>query len=147
MSALANLKLVVSSPVHRLPVAIVRRNKLLAKLDEQIKLATAQKEGSSYQAQTRKKVVDAETGERRTVTLPKRLKAWWRDADNGKLNVSVRYGAKVVELAKGKNAVEVADTAELVDTLQVLRQAVLDGELDSQIEAACGAVKTGFKKK
>lgn len=146
MSALSNLKLVVSAPAGRLPVAVVRRNKLVAKLDEQIMLATAYKDGSSYEAQTRKKVVDAETGERRTVTVPKRLKAWWRDSDNGKLNVSVRYGAKVVELAKGKNAVEVANAADLVDALQVLRQAVIDGELDTQIEAASGAVKAGFKR-
>jgi hypothetical protein len=60
--------------------------------------------------------------------------------------VSLRYGAKVIELAKGKSAVEVANSGELVSTLEILKQAVQNGELDAQLEAASGAVKAGFKK-
>ncbi len=74
------------------------------------------------------------------------MKEWWFVADGGKLCVSVKYGAKVIELAKGKNCVELTKAGDLVQTLETLKKAVEDGELDAQIDAACGAVKLGFKK-
>jgi TRAP-type mannitol/chloroaromatic compound transport system substrate-binding protein len=91
-------------------------------------------------------VHDDETGETKTVEAPKRVKAWWWNGDNGKVCLSLRYGAKVMELAKGKAAIEISSTGELVPTLTILRDAVLSGELDAQIEAVSGAVKAGFKK-
>jgi hypothetical protein len=59
--------------------------------------------------------------------------------------VTLRYGAKVIELAKGKNAVELASKADLITTLETLKEAVLAGELDVQIEAASGAIRSKFK--
>ncbi len=41
---------------------------------------------------------------------------------------------------------ELASEKELVATLEILRSAVENGELDTQIEAVAGAVKAGFKK-
>jgi TRAP-type mannitol/chloroaromatic compound transport system substrate-binding protein len=58
----------------------------------------------------------------------------------------VRYGAKVLELAKGKNAIEIASADELVPTLSLIKQAVEDGSLDAQIEAASNKLRSGFKK-
>jgi hypothetical protein len=52
----------------------------------------------------------------------------------------------VLELAKGKNAIEIASAAELVPTLTVIKQAVEDGSLDAQIEAASNKLRSGFKK-
>ena len=57
----------------------------------------------------------------------------------------MRYGAKVIELAKGKNAVELASKADLIITLETLKEAVLAGELDAQIETASGAIRSKFK--
>ena len=76
----------------------------------------------------------------------KRVKEWYWTNDAGKLNLSVRYGSKTLELAKGKNAIELASTDELLDVLAKLKDAVLAGELDAQIEAASGALKAGFGK-
>ena len=73
------------------------------------------------------------------------FKAWWWKTANGKLNLSVRYGAKVIELAKGKNAVEVADLKQVVETLELINQAVNAGELDAAIEAISGAGKKSAK--
>ncbi len=64
--------------------------------------------------------------------------------ETGKLNLAVRYGSKVLELAKGKNAIELTTGDELIAVLAKLKDAVLAGELDTQIEATSGALRTGF---
>lgn len=61
--------------------------------------------------------------------------------------MALRYGAKPLEIAKGKNAIEVANMDDLVATLEVIKQAVHAGELDAQIEQASGALRAGFAKK
>ena len=146
MSMLSSLKLVSairsvgSTPVQQ------RRNKLSAKLYEQIQLAAAQAVGRMYAPTKLKTLVNAETGERKTVEATKRIKQWWWTTANGKIAISVRYGAKPIELARGKNAVEVDNTEAVLLTLQVIKQAVEAGELDGAIEAVYGAVKSNFKK-
>ena len=89
---------------------------------------------------------DTETGIRRQVETNKRVKPWWFTADNGKLAVSVRYSSKLLELAKGKWAVEVGAEKELVPVLEVLKTAVLDGELDAAIETASNKLRSAFGK-
>jgi hypothetical protein len=144
MNTLAKLKLVASKPQrHQTPVQ-ARRNKLSAKLYEQIQLATAKNEGRSYTPTKWRTYTNKETGERKTVELPKRIKEWWWTNDGGTINVSVRYGARQIELAKGKNAIEVANIDVLVTALTVIKTAVENGELDSQIEAASTAVRKAF---
>jgi TRAP-type mannitol/chloroaromatic compound transport system substrate-binding protein len=66
--------------------------------------------------------------------------------DNGKLAIAVRYGAKVLELAKGKYAIEIASTNEVVPTLQIIKTAVEAGELDVAIENASLKLREGFAK-
>jgi hypothetical protein len=58
----------------------------------------------------------------------------------------VRYGAKVIELAKGKSAIEVASPDALIEALEAVNAAVLAGELDAQIEAVSGQLRSGFLK-
>ena len=146
MSALANLKLVnAKRPVRQSPV-LQRRNKVVARIHEQIELAKAKLEGVSFNPTRLRTIKDAETGLNKTLSVPKRVKEWWFTSDSGKLCVSLRYGAKVVEIAKGKTAVELAGEKDLVATLEVLTRAVERGELDAQIEAVAGTVKAGFGK-
>ena len=146
MSILSNLKIVTSKKSKGLPPLIQRRNKLSNKLYEQIQLAQAQKEGRTYAPVRLKSVIDKETGERRMVERAKRVREWWYVSDTGKINVVVKYGSKQIELSKGKNAVEVATGEELLKVLEALKSAVEAGELDSQIEAASGALRAGFTK-
>ena len=54
--------------------------------------------------------------------------------------------SKVLELTKGKTAIEVADSQDLIKTLETVKAALLAGELDTQIEAASGALRSGFKR-
>ena len=85
-------------------------------------------------------------GERVSLTVPKRIKPWWFVAENGKCCIAVRYGSKVIELAKGKSAIEVANPDALIEALEAVNSAVLAGELDAQIEIASGQLRSGFKK-
>ncbi len=146
MSALANLKLVAAKRAVQQSPVIQRRSKIALRISEQIALAQAKLDDKLYAPMKQRKVKDAATGEITTVDVAKRVKEWWFTADSGKLCVSLRYGAKVIEIAKGKTAVELASDKELVATLELLRQAVEGGELDAQIESVAGAVKAGFRK-
>jgi hypothetical protein len=146
MGALEQLTLVAAKKQVRLNPQQHRRNKLAAKVDEQIKLAEAKLNGTTYQPTKRKTVVNKETGLATSFETTKRVKEWWWINDNGKLLLSIRYGSKLLELAKNKNAVEVADLSALVEALTVIKQAVLNGELDQQIDAASGALRSAFKK-
>jgi len=123
-----------------------RRNKLLGKLKDQIALARAAAEGVAFQAHRQRTIVDADTGLRRSVAVPRRIRPWWFMADNGKTAVSVRYGATVLELSKGRFAIELADSNELVSALETVSAAVEAGELDAAIEAAAARLRKGFGK-
>ena len=129
-----------------LPPVVIRRNKLSAKLWEQIELARGQTTGKPFVVVKSRVVRDAETGLRKPVEIPKRLRPWWWISETGKVCVSVRYGSKVLELSKGKSAVEVANPEDLIKTLETVRSAVEAGDLDAQIEAASGALKAGFQR-
>jgi hypothetical protein len=144
-TSLASLKFTSAKKPTHLPPVQIRRNKLVAKLAEQIALATALAEGRTF-APTKIKAVTGEDGVRRNVETAKRMKQWWFGTADGKLALTVRYGAKVLELAKGKNAVEIASAAQLLPTLELLKQAAEAGEMDAVIEAAGTALRKGFGK-
>jgi hypothetical protein len=146
MSTLTSLKLVTSKKPTHLPVIVLRRNKLSSKLWEQIQLAKSQLDNKPFVVMKYKKVVDRETGLRKQVEVPKRIKPWWYVADTGKVCVSVKYGSWTIELAKGKPSVEVSSGDDLVKALEAIKQAVEAGELDAQIEAASASLRSGFKK-
>ena len=104
MSTLAKLKLVSVAAGQKSPT-VSRRNKLTTHLLEQIAMAKAQTEGGVYAAKRVQFVLDEETGERKQVEIARRVKQWWFTAPNGKLALALRYGAKPIEIVKGKNAV------------------------------------------
>ena len=144
MSALNALKLVAAKQQRENNPVVQRRNKLLAKLDEQIALAAAKKNGTEYVPMRSKRVKD-DAGNVSVVQQPKRVKAWFWGVEGGKVCVAVRYGNKVIELAKGKSAVETT-AGELAAVLNTIKKAVEQGELDVQIEAVSAGVRKGFKK-
>ena len=144
MSTLNTLKLVAAKPQRENNPVIQRRQKLLAKLDEQIALAAAKAAGTVYTAMRSKRVKD-DAGNVSVVQQPKRVKAWFWAVDGGKVCVAVKYGNKVVELAKGKTAVE-TNAIELEGVLITLKKVVEGGELDTQIEAVSAGVRRGFKR-
>lgn len=146
MSVLSKLKL-VSAQAERNSPAILRRNKLTGKLTDQIAAAKAATEGGVYVSQRVKFIKDPETGERKQVENATRVKQWWWKSPTGKIMLALRYGAKPIEIAKGKNAIEVGSLAELVAALEAVKEAVQAGELDAQIEQVSGSLRDGFAKK
>jgi hypothetical protein len=145
MSTLNSLKMVNSKKPTSIPPILQRRNKLSTKVWEQIQLAKAQSEGGTYTVKKFKSVKDID-GARKTVEHQKRVRPWWFVSTDGKVCLNVRYGAKVIEFAKGKTAIEVASADELIKALEIIKSAVEAGELDTQIEQASGAVRAGFGK-
>lgn len=146
MSTLSKLKLVASKRVSSQSPILLRRNKLAHKLQEQADLVAAKKAGQAYAPIRTKIVIDESTGERKAINTPKRVKEWFWVAESGKINLSVRYGSQVIEISKGKNAIEVASADELQSVLSVLKAATLAGELDEQIEAASASLRSGFER-
>jgi hypothetical protein len=146
MATLANLKLSAAVKPTHIPAVQVRRDKLAKRLWEQAELARAQQAGTQFSPMRFRTVVENDTGARRQVEVPKRIKPWWFTTDAGKLALHVRYGSKVLELAKGKFAVEVASEKDLVPTLEAIKAAVLAGELDAAVEMASGVLRQRFGK-
>jgi hypothetical protein len=145
MTFIAKLKLVASKRERNLSPIIVRRNKLAAKIEEQLQLATAQKEGHLY-APKRIKNVTNDAGERVAIETTKRVKEWYWTTPANKINLCVRYGSKTLELSKGKNAIELSSGEELLSTLSMLKDAVIAGELDETITNASNNLRAGFLK-
>ena len=119
-----------------------RKNKLLKKLDEQISLATAQKNGELFTVKRLKNVKDG-NGNSTQIEVVKRVSPWFW-TDNNKTFVQIRYGTRVLELQKGKNTIETASADDLVKTLAIVKSSVANGELDSVIEAASVKVRERF---
>jgi len=145
MSTLNALKLSTAKKSLNTTPVVHRRNKLGKKLWEQIQLAQAHLAGKQFTT-TRFQTVRDDDGVRRSVEVPKRVRAWWWNSDNGKIALNVRYGARVVELAKGKCTIEVAAPTDLIPTLELIKKAVEAGELDTQIESASIKLREGFVK-
>ena len=146
MSVLTALKLVaLKKPVHQ-PAIVIRRNKLSSRLWEQIQLAKGQISGTPFVLMKFRSIKDKETGIRKQVEVPKRIKPWWFQTEEGKVCVSIRYGSWIIELAKGKPSIQVDSGDDLVKALETVKIAVEAGDLDSQIELASSSLGSGFKR-
>lgn len=145
MTTLSGLKLTTAQKQTHINPVQQRRNKLVKRLWEQAELARALTSGTQYVPTKLRTVLDNETGLRKQVQVNKRVKQWWFTAESGKLCLQVRYGVRVLELAKGKYAVEVGAEKDLVATLDVIKAAVIAGEL-AAMDAASTKLRAGFGK-
>ena len=123
------LKLVPNKKSNSNNSFLKRRRKLIAKIDEQILLAT----DSNYKP-TKIKWVHNEDGTERKLEIPKRIIRWWCEQQGGTILLTIRYGNKVIELEQGKNAIELSSKAELEPMLQSIKKAVDNGEFDVLLE-------------
>ena len=146
MSALNTLKFVSAKKPTQLAPIEIRRRKLSSKLWSQIQLANALNNGDSYTEKKFRTFKDRQTGETRSVEVMKRIRQMWFVGENGKVCLQIKYGSRILEFSKGKNAIEVASGEELISALNTLKIAVENGELDSQLNLAADSVKEKFKK-
>ena len=146
MSTLNTLKLVTAVKPQQMPDVVKRRYKLGNKLWEQIQLARSQFLNEPFKITKMKTVKNIDTGLNETIAVTKRIRPWWFNSSTGSLCVTIKYGTKVIELAKGKPSIELPNQEELISTLELVKKAVEAGELDQQIDQASGALRSNFKK-
>ena len=143
---LSSLKIVQAKRQSAIDPLMLRRNKLLRKLEDQINAAKALSKGESFSVKRVRNITDKQTSEIRAVEVFRKIRQWWFVADSGKVVIQLKYGSKVIDIAKGKNSVEVSNGAELIAVLETLKSACELGELDQQISSAADAVKARFAK-
>lgn len=147
MTALSNFKLINSKKGLKASPIVHRRNKLVARIHEQLELCEAKMRGQLYAPKKLRTYTNKQTGEKMTVEAVKRIKEWHWTAPDGLIHLSVKYGSKVLPLATdGSNAIVCTNTDALIQTLKTLKLAVLDGELDAAITEACNITKLSFNK-
>jgi hypothetical protein len=146
MNKLDGLKLVAAKKPTHTPTVVIRRNKLASKVWEQLQLAKSQIEGTKFEVKKYRSYTDKESGLRKQVEVPKRIREWWFKDEQGKVCVAIKYGTRILELAKGKHSIEVANANDLIKALELVKQAVELGELDTQLEQASGSVRKSFKR-
>lgn len=147
MSALNELQLITSKKSIKASPIVHRRNKLVAKIHEQLELCEAKKNEQLYAPKKLRTYKNKQTGELKTVEAIKRIKEWHWTAPDGSIHLSIKYGSKVLPLAAdGSNAIVCANTDALIQTLKTLKLAVLDGELDAAITEASNIAKLSFNK-
>ena len=144
-SALAHLRLSTERKPRKQPAVVERRNKLITRLWEQIQLLKSQESGTEFTVHKWRTVHDVD-GIAKRLALPKRIKPWWFTSSTGLLCLVIRYGSSTLELEPGKPVIQAQNPRDLLAILEAVKQAVADGELDTQIEAASGALKLNFQK-
>lgn len=146
MSIVSNLKVVAANRPQHQPMIVQRRNKLINRLHDQLELAKAESEGREYLKARRRHVKNPMTGEYVEAIVSRKPRAWYWTDDHGKVYISLRYGTRILELSKGKSAIEVGERRQLAPVIEALKQAVAAGELDAQIAAAGAEVSKRFLK-
>jgi hypothetical protein len=122
MTVLSGLKIVCSKKPLKASPIVHRRNKLVAKIHEQLELCEAKMNGQLYAPKKLRTYINKQTGERMTVEAVKRIKEWHWTAPDGLIHLSVKYGSKVLPLAAdGSNAIVCANKDALVQVLITLK--------------------------
>jgi len=118
----------------------VRRSKLLAKLDEQILAVQAALSGEEYFGKKTVTETD-EDGNKTSTTVQKRVNKWFYTNNGNEWYLEIKYGNRVLQLAKDKTAIVVGALDNMVTVIEQVKEAVAAKELDKAIEAAFGSKK------
>jgi len=123
---------------------IKRRERLLAKLDEQKAMATALIAGETYTCFKEKWQVNPDTQVREKTKVARNIKPWHYKRNN-QYFLEIRYGNKPLELQKGLHAIQVGELENLVPTIDTIIAAIVAGELD-ELLVPIAPVGKGTKK-
>ena len=142
MSHLKSLTFTVSPQQIARNPKLIRRQKLVDRLEDQLRLA----KDPTYAPVIRRWKRSGD-GLRSPVDVHKQVRPWWRADGTGNLVLVLRSGLKTLELDKGKPAVLVGPPERLQAVLETLIAATKGGELDSALEAASDSGERGIPKK
>jgi hypothetical protein len=146
MPILSELKAVNVSRPKQLPPILIRRNKLIAGIHEQLEGIKAKNRGEEH-LKDKTVRIKKENGETLELVKQQRLKPWWFTADNGSLVFEMKYGNKRLEFSKGKTGIEVSNLNELEKVLDMLKKAVAAGELDESLSAVAEGISRRIHKR
>ena len=134
MNHLKSLTLTVAPhQIERNP-KLLRRQRLIERLEEQQKLAV----DPTFTVLVRRWIKDLD-GVKQPFDRQKRIKPWWKADGNGSLVLVLKNGLKTMEIEKGKPGIVVGPVARLETVLSTLIAAIKAGELDAALEAASGS--------
>lgn len=117
------LKFVAAKKPEAVNTTVLRRQRLVRRIDQQVSLISAAKGGM----------------------LPRT--SWvWMD-DKGNYFLPIKYGRNPIELKKGMFAIECDDIDHAADALTMVRAMVLQGDFDEQLAKASGDIRARFGAK
>ncbi len=118
----------------------VKRAKLIIRLNEQRAMVQCLLNSTEYTAFKDIFILDEESGEKRKVKRPKRIRPWfYQSAD--KYYFEVKYGTKSLEIQKNKPAIDVGNKDELLTVIDTIIDATKQGFLDTELKAVKGPTK------
>lgn len=118
----------------------VKRDKLIIRLNEQRAMVQCLLNNTEYTAFKDVFILDEESGEKRKVKRPKRIRPWfYQSAD--KYYIEVKYGTKSLEIQKNKPAIDVGSKNDLLTVIDTIIDATRQGFLDTELKAVKGPSK------
>jgi len=108
---------------------------MVAALQTQISIVEAEGKGETYTVD-RQRWKTNEDGERVRVPTQISPRAWYWTEEDGVVYLMPKIGVRPLEIEKRKPTIRVGPVKELVPTLEMLIQAVSNGELDGPIAEA-----------
>ena len=137
MIQLADVKLVSAvRPTFQDPVAL-KRSKFISRVSEQLEIANLLMKGEQIPFTSFNDPV--------SLKRPRRVSPWWWTDRDGKYLMAIKYGSKVIELAKGKSAVQAETLEQIIEVLKSLKLATSNGELDVLLNHAGELIRKRFK--
>ena len=139
MIQLADVKLVTAvRPTFQDPVAL-KRSKFISRVSEQLEIANLLMKGEQIPFTSFHDPV--------SLKRPRKVSPWWWIDKDGKYLMTIKYGSKVIELAKGKPAVQAETLNQIIEVLKSLKLATSNGELDLHLTQASELIRKKFKVK
>lgn len=116
------LKLVsVTKPNYENPV-VLRRDRLVSAINKQVELVKRYRLGEKTRG------------------------LWFWSDESGVLYLPIKYGKTVLELGKGKYAIECSTIDQVEDSLETVKSMVRRGDLDEVLKTTSEALRSKFLK-
>ena len=139
MIQLADVKLVSAvRPTFQDPVTL-KRLKFISRISEQLEIANHLMKGEQIPFTSFHDPI--------SLKRPRKISPWWWTDKDGKYLMAIKYGSKVIELAKGKPAVQAETLEQIIEVLKSLKLATSNGELDLHLTQASELIRKKFKVK
>lgn len=134
MPHLSELKLSDHSPREGLSPVARKRLKLVGQLDLQMQAAEHALRNEVFIQEVQRWERIEGSNDKQLVTRSRPVRPWWWTSGSGAIMLSLRQGARIMELADGKQSIEVGRLEDLPKVLETIRAAVAAGELDEQLK-------------